>query len=251
MAANPELLEYVRTQLKAGYPENQIRQMLVQSGWLPEEIDEAFMEAKQKTVSLAVKEPEPKKEEPVKEKKSFFGFMKKEKKPEEKETAGKFQESYMELPEVQKEKEEKPRRPEEKPKKEEKPEEKKLMQKPLFEGESRKGAGFLLTMIAGIFILINGVYTGFMKEMTGDILTAWGMTIELIPMNGMDMIFGVLSIIIGALIIIFYMILRRMGKTTVAGILILVLSIVALAVGGFFVGAGVGIIAGISVLLKK
>ena len=54
MAANPELVDYVRQQMKSGYGEQQIRDMLIQTGWQPHEVDDAFKEAKGGSASLGM-----------------------------------------------------------------------------------------------------------------------------------------------------------------------------------------------------
>ena len=234
--------------------------MLTHSGWLSAEIEEAFSEVKGKTVSLAVKEPEKAAEKP-KEKKNVFGFLKKKKAKEEMPHEEEPQKPKgLEMPQVPKEKakeemfshkqKEEPKDDDAKDKEVPKDASKPLKQKPMLK-EGGKGGGFILTIISGVLVIFNGVYTAFLKDMMGDFLGDLGMTAEIVPLAGMEMMFGVLGIAVGALMIIFYLVLRRVRKTAVAGILILALALVSLAMGGFFAGAGIGIIAGILVILKK
>ena len=108
--------------------------------------------------------------------------------------------------------------------------------------------GFIISLIAGILILINSL-----------LFVAVAGMIESIP--GMDLIPGITEMIAGfaavglifAIIVIIGAILIYMpGKEIIGGILVLIFSILSIFIGGgFLIGLILGIIGGILGILKK
>ena len=108
--------------------------------------------------------------------------------------------------------------------------------------------GFIISLIAGILILINGLLFVGIAGIVGSI-------------PGMDVIPGITEMIAGfatvglifAIIVIIGAILIYMpGKEIIGGILVLIFSILSIFIGGgFLIGLILGIIGGILGILKK
>lgn len=117
-------------------------------------------------------------------------------------------------------------------------------------GEEKKRAiaGFILSLIAGIIILIVAifVYAGLGSlglEVVFDIIFGAGSFDVLFALG---FLWGILVIVGAALLLI--------GKTTVGGILVIlfsILSLFSLAVGGLIIGLILGIIGGALGIAKK
>jgi uncharacterized membrane protein len=125
-------------------------------------------------------------------------------------------------------------------------------------------AGFVLSLIAGIFILINGALLGFVGsflsglDMTGVISqyaseapqeAAAGLAVASMVLYGLmavGIIFGIL-VLVGSL-----MVYRNPAHKTAWGVIILVFSILSFVTGGgFLIGFILGIIGGALILAWK
>lgn len=107
--------------------------------------------------------------------------------------------------------------------------------------------GFVLSLIAGIIILINAV----MFVALADFLDLVG---TVIPAFVGDIFTGlaVVGIVFAALVIIGAILIYIPGKETIGGILVIVFSILSIIVGGgFILGLILGIIGGALGLAKK
>ena len=116
-------------------------------------------------------------------------------------------------------------------------------------------AGFVVSLIAGILILINGValiwlytaiktFTGFMPQMP--------MTGAAQAMGSFWAMMGVISLIFGIIVLIGAFLIYMPGKEVIGGILVLIFSILSIFVGGgFLIGLILGIIGGALGLAKK
>lgn len=110
-------------------------------------------------------------------------------------------------------------------------------------GEKGSSLPFILALIGGIVILLQGALGLFMES---TVATFLGM----VP--GMETLTAVLGatatyvgLVLGVIVILGAVLLRSPGKAKIGGILVLVLSIVALVTGGgFLIGSILGIIGG-------
>jgi hypothetical protein len=108
----------------------------------------------------------------------------------------------------------------------------------------RATAGFAISLIAGILVLLDGIaliaVSGYVSSLTGyDLGSAIG------AIGGLGIVFA-LIILFGAWLI------YTPGKETLGGILVLIFSIISIFTGGgFFIGLVLGIIGGALGLAKK
>ena len=107
--------------------------------------------------------------------------------------------------------------------------------------------GFVLSLIAGIIILINAVmFLGL-----ADFIDALG---GVIPTFVTDIFAGlaVVGVVFAALVIIGAILIYMPGKETIGGILVIIFSIFSIFIGGgFIIGLVIGVIGGILGLRKK
>lgn len=113
----------------------------------------------------------------------------------------------------------------------------------------RATVGFIISLIAGVFILINAIMFVVLAEFLEE-LGVWAaipdfITDIFVGMAAVGLIFALL-VIVGALLI--YM----PGKEVVGGILVIIFSILSIVIGGgFLIGLILGIIGGVLGLVKK
>ena len=133
--------------------------------------------------------------------------------------------------------------------------------------------GLLLSMIGGVLILVNGIYTLFFRELTMGFFSQLGMGFYLFANDGFaNMIFGGIGIVFGIAIIAVNMhkmkphtgnnpgIHRKViskaehvveKKTGVKGLLTILLSIIGFFFGGLYIGPAIGVIGGILHYMEK
>jgi len=117
------------------------------------------------------------------------------------------------------------------------------------EGSTAKRAtvGFILSLIGGIFILLNGLVWFAMSDFFNSLGLGgmFGFGLALDVLGGILVVFAII-IFIGAYLI--YM----PGNEMIGGILVLIFSIISfIGGGGFVIGAILGLVGGILGLLKK
>jgi len=115
---------------------------------------------------------------------------------------------------------------------------------------SRAIAGFIISLIAGLLILVQGILrfvrgtliSGlFSDEIRRRILA--GLALEAI---------GIIAIILGILVLIGAYLIYSLGNEMAGGIIVVVLSVLSILTGGgFLVGFILGIIGGVLGILKK
>jgi hypothetical protein len=132
----------------------------------------------------------------------------------------------------------------------------------------RPTAAFVLSLIAGIFILINGALTVFAAyfiaelDILGLIARDDPTALQTIPepvvsllgsLSTIIYIFTIVGIVFGALVLLgAIMIYRNPAKKTTWGVIILVFSILSIVIGGgFLIGFILGIIGGALALAWK
>ncbi len=207
---NKELFDYIKSQVENGQDARKIRDVLVQAGWLGNEVDGA-MKAVEEILS------------------------------NQQELKGK--QTQLET------------------------------QKNGEKSGSNYTYGLLLSMIGGVLILINGIYTMFFRELTMDFFTQLWMAFYLFSNQGFpNMLFGGLGIVFGIVIIAVNIhkikphtgnnpgLHRRVigkaehvieNKTGMKGLLTALLSVVGFFFGGLYIGPAIGVIGGILHYIEK
>lgn len=111
----------------------------------------------------------------------------------------------------------------------------------------RATAGFALSLVAGIFVILDGLFllvaSSILKDLGVGDIAGVGLTLDVLGMLGV--VFAII-IFIGAWLI------YTPGKEMLGGILVLIFSIISIITGGgFFLGMILGIIGGALGLAKK
>lgn len=113
--------------------------------------------------------------------------------------------------------------------------------------EKKATAGFFVSLIAGILILINAVaFVGL-----AGLIEALG---EVLPFIVEDIfvILAAIGTILGIIVIIGAILIYIPGKETIGGTIVIIVSIISIVIGGgFILGLIIGIIGGILGLRKK
>jgi hypothetical protein len=104
-------------------------------------------------------------------------------------------------------------------------------------------AGFILSLIAGILIIINGIV----------VPAAGGFAMVIMPgLEAFLWAVAVIAVVFGILVILGAFWIKKQGKETTGGILVLIFSILSfLTGGGFIIGAILGIVGGALGIAKK
>ena len=118
------------------------------------------------------------------------------------------------------------------------------------------GVGFALALVAGILILIGAVVALALGPLMAAIIPWAEIDAEGQAILGMVgafmMVLAIIGVIFGIIIIIVDILMVQKGKKVPGGVIILVLSVISLAGGGgFFIGAILGIIGAILILIYK
>lgn len=115
-------------------------------------------------------------------------------------------------------------------------------------GEVKKAtAGFIVSLIAGILILINAL--AFFA--LADFIESLGGVLPFL-VEGILATLGAIGAILAIIVIIGAILIYMPGKETIGGILVIIFSILSIVIGGgFLIGLILGIISGILGLAKK
>lgn len=112
-------------------------------------------------------------------------------------------------------------------------------------------AGFIISLIAGILILINALVWFALRSLVSSLPIPIG-----IP--GMEIaealltLFGTAGLIFAIIVIVGAILIYMLGKEVVGGILVLIFSILSIVIGGgFFLGLILGIIGGALGIAKR
>lgn len=113
-------------------------------------------------------------------------------------------------------------------------------------------AGFVISLIAGILILINALLWFALTSL----ITSIG---EFVPIPGMaetaaatTALFGAIGLIFAIIVLIGSILIYMPGKEILGGILVLIFSILSIIIGGgFIIGLILGIIGGALGIAKK
>ncbi len=137
--------------------------------------------------------------------------------------------------------------------------------------ESNYTYGLLLSMLGGMLILINGVYTSVFRTMSMDFFSSIGMGFYLFSNEASaNTIFGITGAVIGLIIMavnihkmkpggsqgVHRRIIDRIenlleGRTGFSGLITFLLSVLGLLFGGLYIGPAIGVIGGILRYLGK
>jgi hypothetical protein len=110
-------------------------------------------------------------------------------------------------------------------------------------------AGFILSLIAGLLVLVHGILWILRGEMNilGIDEIRRRILVGLIRQH-----VGVVAIVFAVLILVGAVLVYLPGKETIGGVLVLVFSVLSILTGGgFLVGFILGIVGGVLALIKK
>lgn len=122
-------------------------------------------------------------------------------------------------------------------------------------------AGFILSLIGAILIIIGGISILALGAAAGDFLAVNPAGAELgaeaTELAASLQLLGAVGLIAGILVLVGAILLNKPGKETIGGILVIIFSLVSIVTGGgflidlFLIGLILGIIGGILGLAKK
>lgn len=108
----------------------------------------------------------------------------------------------------------------------------------------RANAGFALSLVAGILIILDGIFL----LAASSIVSSLGINIAGLALG----VLGGIAIIFAIIVFIGAWLIYTPGKEMIGGILVLIFSIISIITGGgFFIGLILGIIGGALGLAKK
>ena len=111
----------------------------------------------------------------------------------------------------------------------------------------RATAGFIVSLIAGILILINAIAFFALADFIESLGDALPIFVE-----GIFETLGSIGLIIALVVIVGAILIYMPGKEVIGGIIVIIFSIFSIVIGGgFLIGLIIGIIGGILGLAKK
>ncbi len=126
---------------------------------------------------------------------------------------------------------------------------------PASSSPKRATIGFALSLIAGIFILLNGLAFIALQSLLNSIIDIVPMPVEIPGIGFAESVFatiGAIGVVFAIIVLVGAILIYMPGKEMIGGIIVLIFSILSIvAMGGFFIGMILGIIGGILGLLKK
>lgn len=119
----------------------------------------------------------------------------------------------------------------------------------------RAMAGFAISFVAGILILLNGLVFFALQSIINSFIDFIPMPVTIPGIGFAQSVFatiGAIGLVFGIIVIVGAFLIYMPGKEVIGGIIVLIFSILSIvALGGFFIGLILGIIGGILGLLKK
>jgi hypothetical protein len=116
-------------------------------------------------------------------------------------------------------------------------------------------AGFAISFVAGILILLGGLLLVAMQSFINSIIDFIPMPVTIPGIGFAQAVFatiGAIGLVFGIIVIVGAFLIYMPGKEIIGGIIVLIFSILSIvALGGFIIGMILGIIGGILGLLKK
>ena len=119
----------------------------------------------------------------------------------------------------------------------------------------RAMAGFAISFVAGILIILNGLAFIALQSLLNSIIDFVPIPVPIPGIGIAQAVFatiGAIGLVFGIIVILGAFLIYMPGKEVIGGIIVLIFSIISIvALGGFFIGLILGIIGGILGLLKK
>jgi len=119
----------------------------------------------------------------------------------------------------------------------------------------RAMAGFVISFIAGIFIILGGLALVALQSFINSVIDIIPMPVTIPGIGFAESVFatiGAIGLVFGIIVIVGAFLIYMPGKEIIGGIIVLIFSIISIvAMGGFIIGMILGIIGGILGLLKK
>jgi hypothetical protein len=113
-------------------------------------------------------------------------------------------------------------------------------------------AGFIISLIAGIIILINALFIFALSSFVGSIIGSAGISGVTDVVAAGVVLYGAIGLLFAIIVIVGAIMIYMPGRETIGGILVLIFSILSIIIGGgFFIGLILGIIGGALGLAKK
>jgi hypothetical protein len=112
----------------------------------------------------------------------------------------------------------------------------------------RATAGFAISLIAGIIILINALVVLSLASFMSSLFDAIGLSF----LGTAFTVYGAVGLLFAILVLVGAIVIFMPGKEVIGGILVLIFSILSIIIGGgFIIGLILGIIGGALGLAKK
>jgi hypothetical protein len=119
----------------------------------------------------------------------------------------------------------------------------------------RATIGFALSLVAGIFILLNGLAFFALQSLLNSIIDFIPMPVQIPGMELVESVFatfGAIGVVCAIIVLVGAFLIYMPGKEVIGGIIVLIFSIVSIVTfGGFLIGMILGIIGGALGIVKK
>jgi hypothetical protein len=119
----------------------------------------------------------------------------------------------------------------------------------------RATIGFALSLVAGIFILLNGLAFIALQSLLNSIIDFIPMPVQIPGIGIAEAVFatiGAIGVVFAIIVLVGAFLIYMPGKEMIGGIIVLIFSILSIvAMGGFFIGMILGIIGGALGIAKK
>lgn len=119
----------------------------------------------------------------------------------------------------------------------------------------RAMAGFAISFVAGILILLNGLLFFALQSIINSLIDFIPMPVTIPGMGLVESFFatiGAIGLVFGIIVILGAFLIYMPGKEVMGGIIVLIFSLLSIiAMGGFFIGLILGIIGGALGIAKK
>ena len=119
----------------------------------------------------------------------------------------------------------------------------------------RATIGFALSLVAGIFILLNGLAFIALQSLLNSLIDIVPIPVAIPGIGIAEAVFatiGAIGVVFAIIVLVGAFLIYMPGKEMIGGIIVLIFSILSIvAMGGFFIGMILGIIGGALGIAKK
>ena len=119
----------------------------------------------------------------------------------------------------------------------------------------RATIGFALSLVAGIFILLNGLAFIALQSLLNSLIDIVPIPVAIPGIGIAEAVFatiGAIGVVFAIIVFVGAFLIYMPGKEVIGGIIVLIFSILSIvAMGGFFIGIILGIIGGALGIAKK